>query len=312
MDLALDGVEGSLELLLLVFQTFELLSVLVSLFTEPLDFTGQSRDGVCGDGLFLGGLELGINKALVLILDFLVVALDSLVFFFDQTALSEVLIDLVGLLDITLLQVVFLLLKHVDAGVVSHSVVFEFTVLLLELGLVILQHLNLRVELCVLVGGGALLLLSELDDHVLVLVLLLVLGVRDLEVFDFALFSEVLLFLGFKFGDQVGLLLVDFQKLGIEAVSTVLSALLGFLKGQNELFLVAEFILHVVLGEDELLDGIVLREVETGTEFDSLVELGNLRSQVTDDLAGLLFLFFGGLDQAPGLVDFLLEETDGR
>lgn len=83
------------------------------------------------------------------------------------------------------------------------------------------------------------------------------------------------------------------------------------MKGQDKFFLVAKLIFHVVLCQDELLDSVVLGEVQSRSKLNGLVELSDFGSEVTDDLAGFFFLLFGCLDQAPSLVDFLLEETDG-
>ena len=62
----------------------------------------------------------------------------------------------------------------------------------------------------------------------------------------------------------------------------------------------------------KLLDSIVLVELEARSELNGLVELGDLSSQLADDLAGLFFLFLGGLDQFPSLVDLFLEQANGR
>jgi len=53
-----------------------------------------------------------------------------------------------------------------------------------------------------------------------------------------------------------------------------------------------------------------LVELEARSELNGLVELGDLSSQLADDLAGLFFLFLGGLDQFPSLVDLFLEQAD--
>jgi len=109
-------------------------------------------------------------------------------------------------------------------------------------------------------------------------------------------------------GRVVRLLLI---KVSIETVSTVLSSLLLLSQGLDLLVLLAELLLHGLLLLHELLDGVVLVELETRTEFDGLVKLGNLSSKLADDLAGLFFLFLGGLNQLPSLVNLLLEKTDG-
>lgn len=76
--------------------------------------------------------------------------------------------------------------------------------------------------------------------------------------------------------------------------------------------LLGELLLHGLLLLHKLLDSIVLVELEARAELDGLVELGNLSSQLADDLAGLFFLFLGGLDQFPSLVDLFLEQANGR
>jgi len=74
--------------------------------------------------------------------------------------------------------------------------------------------------------------------------------------------------------------------------------------------LLGELLFHGLLLLHKLLDSIVLVELEARAELDGLVELGNLSSQLADDLAGLFFLFLGGLDQFPSFVDLFLEQAD--
>lgn len=167
------------------------------------------------------------------------------------------------------------------------------------------------VELAVLLIQGLQLLFLNLDLLILVGELLLLLLVSNLKSLDLKLLTAVLLLLRIERLDQgriVRLLLVE---VSVEAISTVLLSLLLLSEGLDLLNLLAELILHGLLLLHELLDGVVLVELETRTEFNSLVKLSNLSSQLTDDLAGLLFLLLSGLDQFPGLVNLFLKETDG-
>lgn len=135
--------------------------------------------------------------------------------------------------------------------------------------------------------------------------------VSNLEILNLKLFAAVLLLLRIKRLDKGRVVRLLLIKVSIETVSTVLSSLLLLSQGLDLLVLLAELLLHGLLLLHELLDGVVLVELETRTEFDGLVKLGNLSSKLADDLAGLFFLFLGGLNQLPSLVNLLLEKTDG-
>jgi len=66
LDLLLDQVKVSLELLLLGVKVLEFGAILVSLLAKVLDFSHQSRDRVGRNGLFVDSNKLSLVKASVL------------------------------------------------------------------------------------------------------------------------------------------------------------------------------------------------------------------------------------------------------
>jgi len=120
----------------------------------------------------------------------------------------------------------------------------------------------------------------------------------------------VFFLLGLELGEKLGELVTFLREVGLEAGGTVFSSLLGLLKLDDRLFLSAEgsFVLGLLL--HQVLNGVVLGELQAGAEFYSLVQLGYLRLEFTDNLAGLLFLFLGGFDESPGFVDFFFQEAN--
>jgi hypothetical protein len=55
-----------------------------------------------------------------------------------------------------------------------------------------------------------------------------------------------------------------------------------------------------------------LGEAEAGALFNYLVQMGNLTFQISDDLSGFFFFFFGLFDQSPGFVYLFLEHADSK
>ena len=166
------------------------------------------------------------------------------------------------------------------------------------------------VELGLLFAQGLQLLLLNLDLLVLVGELLLLLLVRDLVVLVLKLLTAVFLLLRVEGLNQRCVVSLLLLQVGVQTVSSVLSSLFLLGKGLDLLVLLGELLLHGLLLLHKLLDSIVLVELEARSELNGLVELGDLSSQLADDLAGLFFLFLGGLDQFPSFVDLFLEQAD--
>jgi len=138
----------------------------------------------------------------------------------------------------------------------------------------------------------------------------LLLGVGDLEVLYLAFFTQVFFLLGIELGEKLCKFVTFLREIGLEACRAVFSSLLGLLKRDDCLFLGTEGRLILGLLLHQVLNSVVLGELQAGAEFYSLVQLGYLRLEFTDNLAGLLFLFLGGFDESPGFVDFFFQEAN--
>jgi len=237
------------------------------------------------------------------------------------------LVDLVAFLDcksqVMLSTLQILLLLHVfanlsflfsvnlfDLGVsVSQfllhraKVAIQSTVGFLELGEVFVELLVFSIELLVLS-------LKFLERSLFVGKLLLLLRVGDLKILDLALFAKVFLFLSLEALHQLTKILTLLREVSLKAGAAVFGGLL-LLSQTKDLFLtLRKLLLHSVLGLHELLHSVVLGELETRTEFDGLVKLGNLGFKFLDDLSCLLFLLLSCLDELPGLVNLFFKKTN--
>lgn len=119
------------------------------------------------------------------------------------------------------------------------------------------------------------LLLRLLDLLVLLLDHILLLGIGNLEVLDFALFSQVRLLLGLVLASQLGLLLVDLRQIGLKTLGTVLCRLLLIQHCQQLLLLVLQVVSQLLFRLHQLLDRVVLGEVQSRTQLNGLVQLGD-------------------------------------
>jgi len=119
------------------------------------------------------------------------------------------------------------------------------------------------------------LLLRLLDLLVLLLDHILLLGIRNLEVLDFALFSQVRLLLGLVLASQLGLLLVDLRQFGLKTLGTVFCRLLLIQHCQQLLLLALQVVSQLLFCLHQLLDRVVLRKVQSRTQLNGLVQLGD-------------------------------------
>ena len=155
------------------------------------------------------------------------------------------------------------------------ALLLQFLDLLQVVRVVLIKGRDVLLLLFVDLLGFHQLLLRLLDLLVLLLDHILLLGIRNLEVLDFALFSQVRLLLGLVLANQLGLLLVDLRQFGLKTLGTVLRRLLLIQHGQQLLLLVLQVVSQLLFRLHQLLDRVVLGEVQSRTKLNCLVQLGD-------------------------------------